>query len=171
MISIFFSLLFSLLLSLWTATERLGSGAQATPAWALSLDLRGAFRREFSLNGDFFTYFQRALSMWRTCRAFLCWVPLWTVACARLDEGFSTLRSDELHAQFGRRHDSSPLVRFLYAVGEGGDAALLEVLVHEGVHDGIVEAVEEPDGLNNGDDHVDCDSVVFLLQIIWKKKK
>lgn len=56
-------------------------------------------------------------------------------------------------------------------MGEGGDAALLEVLVHEGVHDGIVEAVEKPNGLNNGDDHVQCDSVIFLLKVIWKRVK
>lgn len=70
---------------------------------------------------------------------------------------------DELHGQFGRHHDVTLRIRFSDAVGEGRDAAFLEVLVHESVHDGIVEAVEEPNGLNNGDDHVKFDSIIFLL--------
>ena len=74
---------------------------------------------------------------------------------------------DELHGQFGRRHSTALLAGFSDAVGEGGDAALLEILIHEGIHDGIVEAVEEANGLNNGDDHVNRDSVVFLFQVIW----
>lgn len=78
---------------------------------------------------------------------------------------------DELHAKFGPHHGVALLVGLSDAVGEGGDAALLEVLVHEGIHDGIVEAVEEPDGLYNGDNHVQCDSVVFLLQVIWTRDR
>ncbi len=76
------------------------------------------------------------------------------VALIGFQEGFSALGFDELHAQFGPHHGAALLVGLSDAVGEGGDAALLEVLVHEGIHDGIVEAVEEPDGLNDGDDHV-----------------
>lgn len=80
------------------------------------------------------------------------------------------MRFNELHAHFGHHHSCNLLVRLSDAVGEGGDAALLEVLVHKGVHDGIVEAVEEPDGLNDGDDHVERDSVIFLLQVVWTTK-
>lgn len=75
---------------------------------------------------------------------------------------------DELHAQSGPHRSATLLVRFADAMGEGGHAALFEILIHEGIHDRIVEAVEEPDGLNNGDYHVKCDSVIFLLQVIWK---
>lgn len=89
----------------------------------------------------------------------------------RHNEGFSALGFDELYAQFGRHHSRTLRFGFPEAVGEGGDAALLKVLVHEGVHDGVVEAVEEPDGLNDSDDHVQRDSVVFLLQVVWRKKK
>lgn len=74
---------------------------------------------------------------------------------------------DELHGQFRRRCGAALLVRFSDAVGQGGDAALLEILIHEGIHDRIVEAVEEPNGLNNGDDHVKFHPVIFLLQVIW----
>jgi len=81
------------------------------------------------------------------------------------------LRFDELHARFGPRRGDALRVRLLNAVGEGGHAALLEVLVHEGVHDGIVEAVEEPDGLNNGDDHVEGDSVILVFQITWTHRR
>lgn len=56
---------------------------------------------------------------------------------------------------------------FTEAVGEGRDAALLEVFIHEGINNWIVEAVEEPNGLNYSDDHVQGDSIVLLLQIIW----
>lgn len=63
------------------------------------------------------------------------------------------------------------LVGFAEAVGEGGDAALFELLVHEGVDDGVVEAVEEADGLNDGDDHVERDLAVLVLQVVWKKRE
>lgn len=58
------------------------------------------------------------------------------------------------------------MVRFTETVGEGRNTALLEVLIHEGIHDWIVEAVEESNGLNNGDDHVQGDAVILLFQII-----
>lgn len=93
---------------------------------------------------------------------------LQAIAFVWLQEGFSTLGFDELHTQSRRRHSATLLGRLSNAVGEGGEATLLEVLVHEGVDDGIVEAVEEPDGLNSGDDHVECDSVIFVLQVIWR---
>lgn len=99
------------------------------------------------------------------------------LAVALMDEGLPALRSDELNAQLGRRtprtachphHLPRQSLRLWLAhtVGEGGDAALLEVLVHEGVDDGVVEAVEEADGLYDGDDHVQRDVVVFLLQVV-----
>lgn len=80
-----------------------------------------------------------------------------------LNKGFSPLGFDEVQAQFGRHHSSALLVRFPDALGEGGDAALLEILIHEGIHNGIIKAVEEPNGLNDGDDHINCDSVIFVL--------
>ena len=76
-----------------------------------------------------------------------------------------------MHAEFGPRSGNHLLVGFADALGQRGDAALLEVLVHEGVDDGIVEAVEEADGLDHGDDHVDRDAIVFILQIIWKRRE
>lgn len=77
------------------------------------------------------------------------------------------MRLDELHTESGCHGGSPLLVRFADAVGEGGDTALFEVLVHEGVHNGVVEAVKESDCLNDGYDHIKRDSVVFLLQVIW----
>ncbi len=98
--------------------------------------------------------------------AFVCCVLLQPHVFIRTQESFSALGFDELHVQFGRHRNGALLVGFSDAVGEGGDAALLEVLVHEGVHNGVVETIEEPDGLNNGNDHVECDSIVFFLQVI-----
>lgn len=137
---------------------------------SFSFDLRGAVRRQLCLDGgDFFPhYFQGALSMCRARRAFLCWALLRAVAFVWLKEGFPALGFDVLHAQFGRHHSATWLVGFPDTLGEGGDATLLEVLVHEGVHDGVVEAVEEPDGLNYGNDHVERDAVIFVLQVIWR---
>lgn len=77
------------------------------------------------------------------------------------------MRFNELHTQSGHCTGTALLVGFSDAVGQGGDAALFEVLIHEGIHDRIVEAVEEPNGLNNGDEHGKCHPVVFLLQVIW----
>lgn len=88
-----------------------------------------------------------------------------------LHKGFSPLGFNEVQAQFGRHHSSALLVRFPDALGEGGDAALLEILVHEGIYNGIIKAVEEPDGLNDGDDHVNRDSVIFVLEVIWRKRQ
>lgn len=75
---------------------------------------------------------------------------------------------DVLHTEFGRHHGTSLLVGFSDALRERGHAALLEILVHEGVHDGVVEAVEEADGLDDSDDHVDRDAVVLVLQVIFR---
>lgn len=104
--------------------------------------------------------------------------PIRAMALMGQDEGLPALRSDELNVQLGRRpprttchpHHGPRLslrLRLAHAVGEGGDAALLEVLVHEGVDDGVVEAVEEADGLDDGDDHVQRDVVVLLLNVVW----
>lgn len=93
------------------------------------------------------------------------------VAFVWLQEGFSASGFDELHAQPRHRRGDALLVGFADALGEGGDAALFEVLVHERVHNGIVEAVEEPDGLNDGDDRVQGYAVIFLLQVICSFKR
>lgn len=89
---------------------------------------------------------------------------------ARLDESFSSLGLDEVDAESWDRRGAVLLVGFADAVGQSGNAGLLEVLVHEGVDNGVVKAVEEADGLDDGDDHVHRDAVVFVLQIVVLKK-
>lgn len=150
-----------------------GAGPLDFELAASSFDLSGAVRRQVRLyGGDFFAYyFQQALPVRGARGALLGRVLLGAVVLARLEEGLSALGLDELHAHLGRRLGSALLAGSPDAVGQSGDAALLEVLVHEGVNDGIVEAVEEADGLDNGHDHVEGDAVVFLLQVIWKREK
>lgn len=148
-----------------------------------SFDVRGAAAGQLSLDGaDLLALgLQRAaLLLRRAGRALVGRAgppPLRAVALVGQDEGLPALRSDELNAQLGRRPTRTPRthrrrprqnlrLRLAHAVGEGGDAALLEVLVHEGVDDGVVEAVEEADGLDDGDDHVQRDVVVLLLQVV-----
>lgn len=137
-----------------------------------SFRLGGSVGRQFRLDGgDFRPHgFRGAVSVGGPRRVFLRRALLQPSGFVRLHDGFSPLGFDELHAEFGRHPGGHLLVGFSDALGEGGDAALLEVLVHEGVHDGIVEAVEKADGLDHGDDHVDRDAVVFILQIIWKRR-
>lgn len=89
---------------------------------------------------------------------------------ARLDESFSSLGLDEVDAESWDRRGAVLLVGFADAVGQSGNAGLLEVLVHEGVDNGVVKAVEEADGLDDGDDHVHRDAVVFVLQIVCNKR-
>lgn len=134
----------------------------------------GGVCRHFCLDGDNFLPhgLGGAASECGAGRAFLRRAPLRPPGFVRLHEGFPALGLDEVHAEFGRRRRRGHLLVGLPdALGEGGDAALLEVLVHEGVDDGIVEAVEEADGLDHGDDRVDRDAVVFVLQIVWKGRE
>lgn len=137
-----------------------------------SFDLRGGVGGQFRLDGgDLLSDgSQQAASVRGAGWVFLGGALVLALAFVRLHEGLSALGFDELHADFRRRCGGHLLVGLADPVGEGGDAALLEVLVHEGVHDGVVEAVEEADGLDDGDDGVDRDAVVFVLQIIWKRR-
>lgn len=89
----------------------------------------------------------------------------------RFHEGLSALGLDELYSQIGRHHGPRLLGGLSHAVRQRRDAALLKVLVHEGVDDGVVEAVEEADGLDDGDDHVERHSVVFLFQVVLENDR
>lgn len=72
----------------------------------------------------------------------------------------------EVHAEVWPLYGAA-LVAGTPQVGrKSGNAVLLEVLVHEGVDDGVVEGVGEADGLDHCDDHVHRDLVVVLLQVI-----
>lgn len=151
-----------------------GHDAQTSVAlFSSSFDLGGGVGRQFRLDGGDFlpNGLGGAVSVGRARRASLRRVLLQVPGLVRLHEGLPALGFDKVHAEFGRRHGGHLLVGLSDALGEGGDAALLEILVHEGVHDWIVEAVEEADGLDHGDDHVDGDAVVFVLQIIWRRRE
>ena len=52
------------------------------------------------------------------------------------------------------------------ALGEGEDKILLNVLVHKGIDDRVVEGVGEADGLGDGHDNFHCDVVEPLIQVI-----
>ena len=72
----------------------------------------------------------------------------------------------EMHAVVGPVAGAALVVGLAEARGECGDAALLEVLVHEGVDDRVVEGVEEANGLHHRNDHVNGDLIVVFLQVI-----
>lgn len=76
-------------------------------------------------------------------------------------EGFG-----EVHAEVGPLNGAALLDGTPQVHRKRGHAVLLEVLVHEGVDDGVVEGVGEADGLHHSDDHVHRDLVVVLLQLV-----